>query len=81
MPLSERRWNNKPIFFYRIVNSLLPNYVYFYLDFPSSDNYPLKSASTSTVTSVPSPTKTFQKPFFPYFSDKWNNLIFFLRDY
>ena len=32
--LIKRRWCNKLIFFYKIVNGLLPDYVYSYLDFP-----------------------------------------------
>ena len=40
--LSTRRWRSKLIFFYKIVNSLLPEYVYSYLNFPSQDYYRTK---------------------------------------
>ena len=33
--LIERRWRSKLTFFYKIVNSLLPEYLYLYLKFPS----------------------------------------------
>ena len=32
--LVKRRWRNKLVFFYKIVNRLLPDYLYSYLDFP-----------------------------------------------
>ena len=37
--LIKRRWCKKLIFFYKIVNGLLPDYLYSYLDFPSQRNY------------------------------------------
>ena len=39
--LCKRRWYNKLIFFYKIVNELLPDYLQSYLEVPSQDNYPL----------------------------------------
>ena len=36
--LVKRRWRNKLIFFDKIVNRLLPDYLYSYLDFPSQEN-------------------------------------------
>ena len=45
--LIKRRWSNKLIFFYKIVNGLLPYYLYSYLDFPSQTNYSLTSVSAS----------------------------------
>ena len=39
--LIKRRWCNKLIFFYKIVNGLLPDYLYLCLDFPSQINYSL----------------------------------------
>ena len=32
--LTNRRWKSKLIFFYKIVNGMLPNYLYSFLDFP-----------------------------------------------
>ena len=43
--LVERRWRNKLIFFYKIVNGLLPDYLYSCLNFASQQNYPLRSAN------------------------------------
>ena len=45
--LIKRHWCNKLIFFYKIVNGLLPDYLYSCLDFPSQINYSLRSVSTS----------------------------------
>ena len=64
--LIERRWRSKLTFFYKIVNGLLPGYLYSYLKFPSQENYPLRSASTTKTNSIPSRSKTFRKTFFPY---------------
>ena len=47
--LIKRRWCNKLIFFYKIVNGLLPGYLYSYLDFPSQINYSLRSVSASVI--------------------------------
>ena len=45
--LVKRRWHNKLIFFHKIVNRLLPNYLYYYLDLSSQKNYLLISSSAS----------------------------------
>ena len=37
--LFKRRCRNKLVFFHKIVNRLLPDYLYSYLDFPSQENY------------------------------------------
>ena len=72
--LAKRRWRSKLIFFYKIVNHLLPDYLYSYLDFYSQENYHLRSASTSAIRPFPSRTKSFKKLFFPYCINEWNNL-------
>ena len=72
--LIERRWRSKLTFFYKIVNGLLPEYLYSYLKFPSQENYPLRSALTTKMNPIPSRSKTFRKTFFPYFINEWNNL-------
>ena len=38
--LAKRRWRSKLFFFYKIINGMLPDYLYSYLEFPSQDNYP-----------------------------------------
>ena len=72
--LIERRWRSKLTFFYKIVNGLLPEYLYSYLKFPSQENYPLRSALTTKINPIPSRSKTFRKTFFPYCINEWNNL-------
>ena len=57
--LSTRRWQSKLIFFYKIVNGLLPEYLYSYLNFPSQDNYTLRSAPALIIKSIPSRIKYF----------------------
>ena len=62
--LIERRWRLKLTFFYKIVNGLLPEYLYSNLQFPSQENYTLRSASTTKMNPIPSRSKTFRKTFF-----------------
>ena len=59
----ERRWCSKLTFFYKIVNGLLPEYLYSYLKFPSQENFSLRSASTTKINPIPSRTKTLKKKF------------------
>ena len=40
--LVKRRWRNKLVFFYKIVDRLPPDYLYSYLDFPSQESYLLR---------------------------------------
>ena len=72
--LIKRRWRNKLTFFYKIINDLLPEYVYSYLKFPLQVNDPLRSASTTKINPIPSRSKAFRKTFFPYFINEWRNL-------
>ena len=77
--LAKRRWRSKLIFFYIIVNRLLPDYLYSYLDFPSQNDYLLRSASTSIIRPFPSRTKSFKKSFFRYCIIEWNHLTVKIR--
>ena len=72
--LIERRWRSKLTFLYKIVSGLLPEYLYSYLKFPSQENYPLRSASTTKINPTPSRSKAFRKLFFPCCINEWNNL-------
>ena len=72
--LIERRCRSKLTFFYKIVNGLLPEYRYLYLEFPSQENYPLRSTSNTRTNPIPSRSKPFRKTFFPYCINEWNNL-------
>ena len=78
--LIKRRWCNKLIFFYKIVNGLLPGYLYSYLDFPSQINYSLRSVSASVIKPSLSRTKSFKNTFFPYCTNEWNNLTVEIRN-
>ena len=72
--LRKRCWYKKLIFFYKIVNGLLPDNLQYYKEVPSQDNYPLRSASTRQLKPLPSRSKSFKKAFFPYCIDEWNRV-------
>ena len=78
--LAKRRWRSKLIYFYKIVNHLLSDYLYSYLDFYSQENYHLRSASTFAIRPFPSRTKSFKKSFIPYCINEWNNLTVDIRN-
>ena len=61
--LIKRHWCNKLIFFYKIVNGLLPDYLHSYLDFPSQINYSLRSVLASVIKPSLSRTKSFKNTF------------------
>ena len=52
---------------------MLPDYLYSYLEFPSQEKYPLRSASAN-IRPIPTRTKTFKNTFFPFCINEWNNL-------
>ena len=71
--LVKRHWCNKLVFFYKIVNRLLPDYLYSYLDFPSQESYLLRLSSASIEDHFQreqNPAKKFL--FFPYCINEWN---------
>ena len=78
--LIKRCWCNKLIFFYKIVNGLLPDCLYSCLDCPSQINYSLRSVSTSVIKPPMSRTKSFKNTFFPYCMNEWNNLTVEIRN-
>ena len=49
MSLSKRRWYNKLIFFYKIVNGILPDYLHSCIGFFSQNKYPLRSVSSGKL--------------------------------
>ena len=51
--LSKRRWYNKLIFFYKIVNVLLPDYLQSYIEVLPQDNYTLRSVSAGNLKPLP----------------------------
>ena len=75
--LVKRRWRNKLVFFYKIVNRLLPDYLYSYLDFSSQENYLLRSSSASIIRPVPTRTKSFKRT---YCINEWNKLKVGIRN-
>ena len=72
--LTKSRWRSKLIFFYKIVNGLLLNYLYSYLHFSSEEIYPLRSAASSKLRPFSSRTISFKNTFFLYCVNEWNNL-------
>ena len=78
--LAKRHWRRNAIFFYKIVNHFLPDYLYSYLDFYSQENYHLRSALTSAIRPFPSRTKSFKTSFFLYCIDEWNNITVEMRN-
>ena len=78
--LVKRRWRKKLVFFYKIVNRLLPDYLYSYLDFPSQESYLLRSSSASIIRPLPTRTKSFKETFFPYCINEWNKLKVGIRN-
>ena len=78
--LVKRGWRNKLIFFYKIVNRLLPGYLYSYLDFSSQENYLLILSSASIISPIPTGTKSFKGTFFPNCINEWNKLKVGIRN-
>ena len=74
MSLIKRRWHDKLIFFYKIVNGILPDYLHSCIEFCSQNKYPLRSVSFSKLKCIPSRTKRCSKTFFPYGIEEWNKL-------
>ena len=61
----KRRWCNKLVFFYKIVNRLLPDYL-------KKESYLLRSSSASIIRPLPTRTKSFKGTFSPYCINEWN---------
>ena len=56
-----------------IVNGLLPDYLYSYLDFSSEEIYSFRSAASSKLKPFSSRAISFKNTFFPYCLNKWDN--------
>ena len=63
MPLSKRRWYNKLIFFYKIVNGILPYELHSCKEFFSQNKYPLKSVSSNKLKCMRKEQKALVKQF------------------
>ena len=72
MSLCKRRWYNKLIFFYEVVNGILLDYLSSCIEFFSQNKYPLRSVPSGKLKCIPSRTKSFSKTFFPYCIDDGN---------
>ena len=59
---------------------MLPNYLCSFLDFPSQENYPLRSAFENNIRPIPTRTKTFKNSFSPFCISEWNNLATEIRN-
>ena len=79
-PLVKRCWRNRLVFFHKIVDRLLPDYLYSYLDFPSQESYLLRSSSPCIIRPLPTRTKSFKGTFFPYSINKQNKLKVSIRN-
>ena len=78
--LVKRRWRNKLVFLYKIVNCLLPNYLYSYLDFPTQESYLLRSSSAFIIRPPPTRTQFFKGTFFPCCINEWKKLKVGIRN-
>ena len=72
--LVKRRWRNKLVFFYKIVNHLVPDYFCSCLNFSSQEKLSTKIIIISIIRLVPTRTKSFKRTFFPYCINKWNKV-------
>ena len=78
--LVKRRWRNRLVFFYKIVNRLLQDYLYSYLDFHSQKSYLLRSSSGSIMRPLSTRTKSFKGTIFSYCLKEWNKLKIGIRN-
>ena len=78
--LIKRRWCNKLIFFYKILNDLLPDYLYLCLDFSTQINYSLRSVSAFVIKLSLSRPKSLKNIFFLYCINEWDNVTVKIRN-
>ena len=76
----KRCWCSKLLFFYKMVNGLLPDYLSWYLDFPSQIKYSLKSVSASVIKPPLPRRKSFKNTFFLHCINERTNLTFEIRN-
>ena len=77
----KRCWCSKLLFFYKMVNGLLPDYLSSYLDFPSQIKYSLKSVSASVIKPPLPRRKSFKNTFFLHCINERTNLTVEIRNY
>ena len=72
--LAEQRWSHKIFFFHKIINCLLPVYLWSYISYCGEGVYRTKSANQKNLQQFFTRTKIFESSFFPYCIREWNNL-------
>ena len=72
--LTDRRWNRKLVFFYKIVTSLSPQYLSRYLNLNNSSSYMPTSSNLNKIKGIRSRTEQFKYSFFPFCINKWNKV-------
>ena len=78
--LVKKHYHNKLVFLYKIVNRLLPDYLYSYLHFPPQEGYLLRPSSGPIIRPLPTRTESFKGAFFPYCINEWNKLKVGIRN-
>ena len=78
--LVKRRWRNKLVFFYKIVNRLQPDYLYSYLDIPFSRKLFTKIIISLYYKTTSNKNKIIQRNIFPYCKNEWNKLRIGIRN-
>ena len=78
--LNKRRWHNKSILFKKVVNGLLPDYLYSYLHFPSQINYSLRYISASVFKRSLPRTKFLKNTYFLHCINEWNSFTVEMRN-
>ena len=68
--LQSRRWYRKMIFFYKILNGLIPKYLFDILPVLKNRHCSARNQSNLEL----SRTKSFDNSFFPYCIKEWNKL-------
>ena len=77
--LVKRRWRYELVFFYKIVNRSLPDYLYTFLDFPFSRKLFTKIIISLYYKTTSNKNKILQT-FFPYCINEWNKLKVEIRN-
>ena len=72
--LQTRRWYRKMIFFYKILNSLAPKYLFDILPVSKNRYYSTRNQSNLELRQFFSRTKSFSNSFFPCCVKEWNKL-------
>ena len=72
--LNDRRWIQKLVLFYKIVNGLSPQYLCRYLNFNNNSTYITRSSNFNKIVGIRTRTEEFKYSFFPFCINEWNKL-------